>query len=510
MIAPNRLVATDFPVVRSEVSRLPSPSEPVRNRGRGLVAALILVTVVAAVPRVHRLGDWSFMDDEVGTMESVDVWLSPPADKSSLSPNHRIPRIIPASMAYLHVGRRLFGDSEWGMRVLPALTGVLLAVAAFLVVRSLYGAWAGLATGLVIAVTPEHVYFSQLGRFYALATFTVAGTALCGAVAVRRRSVGWCVAACGLGFLTLLSHTVEAIVLGGLGLGLLAAHVVRQSLLSKHGRQQFVVLATTAVSCVAFHLLVVWGIAAAKAGYSGGWVGYDVTSSVAAAVLNVGWWMLPLALLGLIRLHLDRPAEAAYWMAHTLCWGAVAVVLPYVLAYHPEYAFAQSISVFVLAGIGVGWIAERLAATSRPAAVAWMLVVLAMPSPGLASYARDGNRHDYRAATRFLDEHSADGDLLVTPTPRIVEHYATRPLEATPLPVDDAVATLERILDESGDRRLWIVWPSGRAGIDEPLRRWFAEHCVEETRIGSRRFDYYEFTLHVYRTRGQMSDVRDQ
>lgn len=476
----------------------------------GFVLSLCLLTAVAAAPRVYRLGDWSFVNDEVGTNVQVEHWVNGTPEGLELRPDHAIPQTIPVAMAYHRAGLEWFGDSEFGSRLLPAITGVLLVLVTFLLTRAIFGGWVGFATGLLIAVTPEHVFFSQLNRFYALASLTVAMTALCGGIAVRRNSIGWTLLACGFAAVTLLTHTVEAVVLGGLGLGLLLAALAGRTTSPGRVVLQLLVVAATVGGFVAYYVNVLQPVAGAKMGFSPGWSGYGTFSSIAAAVLHVGWWTLPLALVGLIRLWNERPREAAYWFAHALTWLGVAVVLPRVMIYHPEYAFAQSISLFVLAGIGIGWIAERLDVLARPAAIAWMLVVAALPAPGLASCVADGNRHDYRAAARFVGDHLEPGDIVATPTPRILHHYDDRLGRSIPLGLDDPTIALERQLAEEPNARIWVVWATGRSGMEEPHRRWFAEHCVEEAHMGARRFDYHEFTLHVFRTRGQESEVRGQ
>ncbi len=76
----------------------------------------------------------------------------------------------------LNLWCRLFGTSEAGMRSLSALFGCLTVLVVYLWARRLAGDWAGVGAGVLAAISPFAIYYSQEARAYALvALLTVAG-----------------------------------------------------------------------------------------------------------------------------------------------------------------------------------------------------------------------------------------------------------------------------------------------------------------------------------------------
>ncbi|MEM6459103.1 MAG: glycosyltransferase family 39 protein [Planctomycetota bacterium] len=126
----------------------------------------------------------------------------------------------------------VFGGSDAAIRLLPALLGVATVPVMFLVGRRLFGVAAGLLTAGLLAVAPYQVYYSQEHRYYALVMLlTVASIALllrglrvgepAGGDGGRARWGSW--AGHGVAsVLMLLTHPLSALILGPVGLAVLA------------------------------------------------------------------------------------------------------------------------------------------------------------------------------------------------------------------------------------------------------------------------------------------------
>ena len=69
----------------------------------------------------------------------------------------------------LHVWMRLFGDGQVAVRSLSAVAGALSVVPMVGWGRRLFGERAGWAAGLMLAVSPYHIWYSQEARMYACA-----------------------------------------------------------------------------------------------------------------------------------------------------------------------------------------------------------------------------------------------------------------------------------------------------------------------------------------------------
>ncbi|MDX2177540.1 MAG: hypothetical protein SF028_13830 [Candidatus Sumerlaeia bacterium] len=152
----------------------PTPREPA-----WWPAALALVPALAAALRFHGLAGREFWLDEVRTLLDLDY---------------------PRPRHWQHVGffdaaaqlRAWFPamPDELALRIHPVLCGVMLVLAAMVAGRWLSGHRAGLAAGLLAALSPAALAFAREARFYApVALFGALGVA-CAALALRTQRLG--------------------------------------------------------------------------------------------------------------------------------------------------------------------------------------------------------------------------------------------------------------------------------------------------------------------------------
>lgn len=151
---------------------------------------LLLVLAVSAALRFYGLGLRSFHGDEILSVEmgsSPQMWeLQKQARPAWHPPLHYV---IP-KLSYL-----AGAETEFQWRIAGAISGVLLAVAAFLI-PAVWGAYRlSLAVGLLVAISPMGVLFSQSNRWHPLVAGLLAFGCLGLVAAVRRRALwGWLVA----------------------------------------------------------------------------------------------------------------------------------------------------------------------------------------------------------------------------------------------------------------------------------------------------------------------------
>src|ERR1700722_2916169 len=196
---------------------------PVRRQRPGLnwrprpgqrpdAAVLVALTVLAALLRLTTLSLQSFWLDEGYTLRLLQM------------PFEQMLRTVPKteSTPYLYyavawVWTRAFGFSEYGIRSLSALAGIATVPVVYLAARWLAGRRAAAIAGLLVAVSPVMVWFSQEARAYAMATLLSALTVLCVVGYVRSRRSRWlagCAACAALGLAT--HYFVAFVVLGEL------------------------------------------------------------------------------------------------------------------------------------------------------------------------------------------------------------------------------------------------------------------------------------------------------
>ncbi len=165
-------------------TRAASPSRPALARC-GLVGAL-LVTALALIIRFSTLTLQSLWLDEAYTDHLVHLSLGAMLNaipRSESTP----PLYYVLTWAWTHV----FGNSTFALRSVSALAGTATVAVACALATRLAGARAGLIAGLLLAVSPLMVWYSQEARAYALAASLATGTILCFTRYLDTGRVGW-------------------------------------------------------------------------------------------------------------------------------------------------------------------------------------------------------------------------------------------------------------------------------------------------------------------------------
>ncbi len=151
-----------------------------KSKIRNLIV-LVLVLFLAAFLRFYLLDGQSFWNDEGNSARIAERSLQ-------LITEGAAGDIHPPLYYYLlHFWRGVFGTSEFALRSLSAMLGVLLVGLTFLIGRKAFSVSIGLMAAFVAAINPFQVYYSQEARMYML-------LAVIGAAAtffLLRLLVGW-------------------------------------------------------------------------------------------------------------------------------------------------------------------------------------------------------------------------------------------------------------------------------------------------------------------------------
>jgi 4-amino-4-deoxy-L-arabinose transferase-like glycosyltransferase len=148
-----------------------------------LRSSVLGVLLLSFALRVHRLGDRAVWWDE-----GWSVWVA----------RHDLLGILwetghdvhpPLYFWLLHLWRGISGDSEFGLRLLSALAGVLAVAVVYRLGRAMADAYVGGLAALFLAVSRFHIVWSQEIRMYALAAL-LAGLGMWAAVRIWERGRG--------------------------------------------------------------------------------------------------------------------------------------------------------------------------------------------------------------------------------------------------------------------------------------------------------------------------------
>ena len=123
---------------------------------------VMVVLVIAAGLRFYRLDAQSFWNDEGNSARIAERSLT-------LITEGAAGDIHPPLYYYLlHVWRGVFGASEFALRSLSAVLGVLLVWLTYLIARRVFDHGVGVAAALIAAINPFQIYYSQEARMYLL------------------------------------------------------------------------------------------------------------------------------------------------------------------------------------------------------------------------------------------------------------------------------------------------------------------------------------------------------
>ena len=146
----------------------PAPSRPSRFntvitsvRSSRHLQVLIGLTIAGLLLRFYNLGGNSLWLDEASTLTFArqtlaGIWESTAGGEFN-----------PPLFYWLEHGMLLFGESEFVLRLLPALLGVLTIPVVYLVGKEFRDRDVGLIAAALLAFSPFHIFYSQEARAYA-------------------------------------------------------------------------------------------------------------------------------------------------------------------------------------------------------------------------------------------------------------------------------------------------------------------------------------------------------
>jgi mannosyltransferase len=471
------------------------------------VFLLVALVVLAFALRFWRLGSWGFEGDEIHTL------------RDSLSPKLRNPRPLLYFLNHYAVGSFVPLD-EFGLRFLPALFGALAVPAFFFFARRLVGRRAALLGALLIALNPYQVYLSQYARYWSLVFLlcTVFPFALYTGVRERDRRLIW------IGVITavlaVLGHPVSVFLLGGLGL-FLAMQLRRDDLrrLWSIPRVRWATLALAVLGTV---------VAVRLVAILQGWifvrprfrvkdhllhgVGGQGLRQLGILASYVDGLTLPVVLIGALGIYLLWRGRDRTLAVLLMCLGIFPVACILLLSLRTAVSTTYFVPTHAVFFVGAGLFLDRLADVDLDLRPRWLVsaavtvLILLAGAPTLISQYRDGRRHDFRGAARWLDERLAPGDMVFSDQFRVMTYYLPK-APVLPLTADTgALGRSLRELQESERRgRLWIVAPYTARGSRQTaanlsgLKRWIFNTCQLQNAVGVARLDFRVKELQIFR-----------
>lgn len=141
---------------------------PAARRWRSLFFC-VFILLLAAATRLHDLGVRSLWEDEGWTLV-----LAKGPDLPDIVQRMAFDQHPPLYFVAIHYWRDLTGSSEFALRMLSVLTGLMAVAGIYQLGRAMFGEMAGLMAAFVLALSDHHIDLSQDARHYAqLATLII-------------------------------------------------------------------------------------------------------------------------------------------------------------------------------------------------------------------------------------------------------------------------------------------------------------------------------------------------
>jgi uncharacterized membrane protein len=479
-----------------------------RRRTPTPAVILAVLVAVAIALRFWRLGQWGFEGDEIFTL------------RDSIHPRLSNPRPLLYLLNYYLVlpFRPL---DELGMRIIPALAGVLAIPAVYLVTQRLAGTRAALFAALLLTVSGIHVYQSQYARYWSLVFLVSTIYPYAIYLGIREHNPRTLALGILVGALAVLAHPVAGFLVGGLIVWFVISDIGRDYArrLWKHKTLRWGVLAfVVLVGVITIRYLPVlgeWiqehdeGVTQDNLLHLPGRPGFKQIALLLSYIEGVTVPVALAGMVGIIWLWQRRERALALLLACLLiCPTGLLVLLSFRTPVSITYLLPTAPVFFIGAGVFLDRLADaELGLRPRwllPATVTIMILVTGLPT--LLSQYRDGRRRDFRGVAQYLANRLGPGDGIYSDQAAVLGHYLPGRFVGRLAADPDLLERSLRELEESAHgEALWIVVPaSAQGGLRTTARvgsmsSWIYENCQLRNTVGVSRLDFRQNQLQVYR-----------
>lgn len=473
---------------------------------RGALLLIAGITLLGLILRSWHLGDWNFQATEMFTL------------RDSLSPTLTNPRPLLYLLNHYLVGSFSPLD-EFGLRLLPAVFGILAVPVFYLTCRRLASARAALSGALLLAVSPLHILYSQLARYWSLVFLLCAIYPYALYLGIRKGSRGWLVLGCVCAVLAALAHPVSFVLLGGIVLWL--ATDLRREHLARLWRQKAVRWAVGMVGVLAAVALV------RLLGLLQGWIsmhdrnpgygqflrpprlapGMKQAMYLAGFAESLTFPVVLLAIAGIYWLWHRGDRSLGRFLASLAGFHIGFLTLVSTRTSVSFYYLLPAVPVFY---VGAGIFIDQLFRVEAPWRARWLLPMLmlsisiAAGAPTLVSDAQDGRRYDFRTSARWIFPRLGPGDIVFSDQPMVLAHYLpehpVRHLLQDPGLLRQA---MDELRQAGRGGALWIVAPAPSHARRPTMKQggmidWIYGKCRLRNTVGVGRFDFRQDYLNIF------------
>jgi hypothetical protein len=488
-------------------SSVGQPGESSSSREKAAWLLIAAVTLLGLIPRVWRLGDWNFQATEMFTLrDSVKLGFSNPRPLIYLLNHYLIGSFRPLD--------------ELGLRIFPALFGILTVPVCYLLWRHLAGSRAALSGAFLIAVSPVLVLYSQLARYWSLVFLLCAIYPYALYLGIRKGSRGWLVLGSVCAVLAALAHPVCFILLGGIALWL--APDLKREHLTKLWQQRavrwgvaimglLVVVALVRLS----RLLVGWvTMHDLQPGYGQFLHGTRLATGARQVMYLAGFaesLTFPVVLLGIAGVYSLWSRGDRSLGRFLACLAGFHIGFMTLVSTRTSVSFYYLLPAVPVFYLGAGIFIDQLFRMEVPWRARWLLPALMLSlcvlagAATLVSDTRDGRRYDFRGAARWMLPRVEPADIVFSDQPMVMGHYLPEhPVQHLLLDLSPLTQAMEELKQADRGGALWIVAPAPSHARRPTLKQggmidWIYGNCQLRNTIGVGRYDFRQDYLNIFR-----------
>lgn len=430
-----------------------------------------VITLIALILRLYRLGEWSFWIDELAYANRAQVHYN------SLETTIRnLPTTVWLPLSLLLTGGVLnsLGIGEWSTRLVPSIVGVISIPLLYFPIKGLFKPSVALVAALLLAVSPWHLYWSQNARYYTalMLLYTLAMFAFF--YGLERDRPWYFVLFLFLFYLAVSERMFALFLVPVVGCYLLFLKILPFEKPPGLRARNLILLLLPgiAIGIIEVYKFVVTGLSPLTSTINT-FIGRPIDSPIrilTLIVFNVGVPLLSLALFAGIYLLLQKSRTGLFFLIGALVPPLLLAALNPFFFTVDRYVFVTLPSWIILGAIAVKEMYCRVQGHGKILAAGVLFLLLADAAGSHLMYYQinHGNRPDWRGAFAYIQERRVDGDVIVSAVANVGTYYTGE--EVTWLG-DIDVDTITR-----GNKRYWFVIDSENGWWSGKEKRWVEEH----------------------------------
>jgi mannosyltransferase len=438
-------------------------------------ALLAAITLFAAALRFYKLGEWSFWIDEIYTIGRAQAHYSSVELTLRNIPPHT--NWVPVSLMLISSAMNALGTSEWSVRLVPTIIGVLTIPIIYLPTKNIFGRSVALISALLLAVSPWHIMWSQNGRFYTallLFSFLALITLYFG---IEHNRPTYLIIGLMLFYLALS----ERIIAGFLFLVIVAYMVIilvfPYTLPQSQGPKRWTILVLA--------LPVIGGILIEAHsllfnGYSRFFGDFDVfvgqinqspVRLLASIVWRLGIGTVVLGIVAGLYFSLKKQRAGLFVLIGAALPVVTICVLSLFLFTVDRYVFATLPFWLILCALVIQQLLEKTNGLEKlwPIGLLMLLVTLSMGENWLYYADQNGGRPKWREALAYIDERSTPEDVIYATWPEVGSYYLRDNVRN--------ISNFDPTKPALPDHPVWFVLDESTGWVTPATQNWLDTHA---------------------------------